>query len=308
MRKNNMAGHTFSHREEYKKHRRNIRLIRIGIAACAVVVLVGVASYVAHRPSLRVSRVELSGGVLVAQADVEAETLNFLSGSYLWLFPKNNIFLYPHGALERDLQEHFKRIDTITVGRGADFHTLVVTVTERKPVALWCDTVPGAVALATSTNSTQSAQCYFMDDQSTIFAVSPDFSGDAYFKYYGDISTTSPISANPIGAQYIASSTLFAELSQFVDFTTKLGLHPQYIVENDSDDFALAIAGGGHIYFDTDEPFTQITGNLQALLARTPALMPSPTRNLPVEYIDLRYGNKLFYKLSGTASTSSVNQ
>jgi cell division septal protein FtsQ len=283
-----MVGHTFSHREEYKKHKRNARLIRVGLVALLVVVLVGVLAYVAHRPSLRVSQVQLSGGVLVSHADVQAETLSFLSGSYLWLFPKNNIFLYPHDAVERDLQEHFKRIDTVSVGR-ANFHTLNVTITERKPVALWCDMT----------------QCYFMDDQSTIFAVSPDFSGDAYFKYYGDVSTTSPISENPIGAQYIASSTLFAELSQFVNFATGLGLHPQYIVENDSDDFTLVIGGGGQIYFDTDEPFTQITGNLQALLARTPVLTPSPTRDLPVDYIDLRYGNKLFYKLSGASSATT---
>jgi hypothetical protein len=300
-----MAERTFSHREEFHKQKRRTQVVRAWCAFFLIVVCVGGLAYVAHRPSLRISQVDLTGGVLVAKGDVQEETLRFLSGSYLFLFPKDNIFLYPRGALTNDLKNHFQRIDTISVGQE-NLHTLSVTITERKPSALWCGASPSAVV--TTSQAGQSSQCYFMDDESTIFAVAPDFSGDAYFKYYGDVSTTSPISPAPIGAQYISSSTLFSDISNFVDFTRTLGLHPQYLVQNDADDFSLVIGGGGQIYFDTDEPLSQVSQNLQALLTRIPVLTPNPAHDLPVDYIDMRYGNKLFYKLSGTAvATTSAN-
>ena len=263
------------------------------------VALVALASYVAHRSSLRVSQVVLSGGILVSSDAVASETTSFLSGSYFFLFPKNNIFLYPRAGLEADLKAKFQRIATISVGRGGNLHTLVVTITERTPSALWCEGDP-----TTATSTTDVSTCFFMDDTSTIFAQAPSFSGDAYFKYYGDVSSTTPISANPIGQQYIASSTLFADVSRFVESVRTLDIRPQYLVTNDVDDFTLELAGGGKIYIDTDEPLTKASQNLQALLQRTPSLTLSTTRDLPVDYIDLRYGNKLFYKLSGTSIIS----
>ncbi len=264
-------------REEYLKRRRQRRQAKIVIAICILLALVGLLSYVAHRPSLRISSIELSGGVLVTQDEIESKTNEFLKGSYFFLFPKNNAFLYPKAALAQYLGDNFKRIDTITL-HLKNPHTLAIEITERKPFAIWC-------------NGGEQDKCYFMDQNSTIFATAPDFSGDAYFKYYGLVATDTPI-----GIEYMASTTEFSTISDFVARVKNLGIRPQYLVAKDDGWFALVLAGGGQIYFDLKESLSKTADKL-ALLLSSKELSISSSSNLQIDYIDLRYGNKLFYKL-----------
>jgi len=94
----------------------------------------------------------------------------------------------------------------------------------------------------------------------------------------------------------MASSTQFIDLTQFVERIKNLSLRPQYLLAQGNGEFSLAIAGGGQIYFNTEQPLSTVADNLETLL-RTPALATSTKNNLPVQYIDLRFGNKLFFKL-----------
>jgi cell division septal protein FtsQ len=257
-------------REEREAQKRRTLYVRFYFAIFLFVILIALVSYVSHRSSIRISQVELSGGVLVSQDKLTEEVLNFTSGSYFWLFPKNNIFLYKKTNLEQDLKEKFPRIDTLKIERK-NFHTLLVTITERKPIAQWCGELG-------------SDRCYFIDDLGTVFAESPSFSGDAYFKYYGVMST----------------STKFSEVSDFIENVRSLGLKPQYLLFKDDNSYSLSISGGGQIYFDDREPFTKTFENLNLLLKnllQNPDVAKSGVGNLPVEYLDLRFGNKLYYKL-----------
>ena len=264
-------------REEFLRKRRKKRLIITGIICVSVVLFVALIAYIFHRPQIRIHDIELSGEVLLTKDEVKEETLYYLNGSYLWLFPKDSFFLYPKGSLENFLREHFQRIDTISISKK-DWQTITIKITERKPFAIWCSGDP------------ISNNCFFMDVNSTIFSQAPNFSGDAYFKYYGLLNTDSPI-----GMEYIASTTVFTQISQFAQNVKDIGIHPQYIVAKDQGQFSVILSGGGEIYFDVKEPVEKLTENLVSLL-KSPDLKPNGD-NLPVQYIDLRYGNKLFYKL-----------
>ena len=278
-------------REEYLKKKRNRKIIKWSLLTALFLVIAIGLSYASYRPKLRISKVVLSGGILVTQEDVWEKSLSFLKGSYFWIAPHDNAFIYPRKALEKHLKESFKRIDTIDMHRE-DFNTIVVTITERKPVATWCNRLPGQVSVSLKSPNDY-LQCYFIDQNSTIFAEAPYFSGDAYFKYYGLVSTSTPI-----GTYYIASSTLFDEISEFIERTKQMSIRPIYLIAKDNGEFSLVIEGGGEIYFDLKEPLSKTTSNLEALL-RTPALSTSTSSILPIQYIDLRFSNKLFYKLKG---------
>jgi len=266
-------------REEYLKKKRKKRFERFGIVLLLIILVISLASYVAHRSSIRISKVQLTGQILVEPTELATSALLYMDGSYLWLFPKNNFLWYPKDKLALYLQETFKRIDTIHIEKkGLD--TIVVEITERKPYAIWGDTLPGEISGA-------DARFYFMDSNSTIFAEAPSFSGDAYFKYYGLVG-----GEKPIGQFYIGSSTAFSEIARFVQDVEDLHLDPQYIVANGGE-FSLVIAGGGRIYFDVKESLAKAIDNLEALV-RTDALMKNISN---LDYIDLRFGNKLYYKL-----------
>lgn len=268
------------HREEYLRKKRKKRLIKWGVALCIFFSIAGALSYISYRPSLRISQVEFSGGVLLTFEDIETETLSYLEGAYFWVAPRNNAFLYPKKSLRAHLQETFRRIDTIEV-ELKNPKTLSVSISERKPYAMWCKELP----------ESEDRTCYFMDRNSTIFAEAPQFSGDAYMKYYGPLG-----GETVIGTEYMASTTQFLELSEFVERIKNMSLRPQYVVAKEEGEFLLRIRGGGDIYFNNKEPFLKAGDNLEELL-RTPALAKNSSGTLPIEYIDLRFGNKLFYKL-----------
>jgi len=275
--------------EEYLKKKRNKKLWKWGVVVFLIIFIIGIASYLSHRTEVRISKVELNGGILVTQADVESKALIYMYGSYVWLFPRNNALWYPHSALEQYLTETFKRIDTIKIHRKG-FQTLVVDIKERKPFAIWCNSPK--VSTTTPIMEDGSEDCYFIDQNSTVFAKAPNFSGDAYFKYYGLIPT---VDDSPIGKEYIVNTTEFNEISNFVSKTKELSIRPLYLLAKDDGEFSLVLSGGGEIYFDMKESLSNISQNLEALLKTS--VFASTTGDLPVEYIDLRYGNKLFYKL-----------
>ena len=277
--------------KELAKKKRNRRLVRLGVVVGGFVLIVGLLSYGAHRKEIRISAVELSGGVLVTQPEVQADAFSYLAGSYFWLFPKNNALLYSRTGLENHLRADFPRISEIVVSLK-NFHTLLVTIRERTPQAHCCDMQPGNNS-ATSTDSTLTAtppHCYFMDSTSSIFAPAPDFSGDAYFKYYGLLDTST---STPIGMQYIASSTEFAAINNFIESMRQMSLDPAYLSAQDNGDFTVALDNGAKIYFNISSVSDAAT-NLAALL-RTPTISRGASHELLVDYIDLRFGNKLFY-------------
>ena len=277
-----MSNKVLSKREEYLKKKRTKRLIKYGFAIFLVISLFIITVLFFHIQKFRISVVTLSGGVLVQESDISSSTKDFLSGNYFWLFPKNNAFLYPQSALEKMLKEKFKRIDKISVHRNG-FKTLNIVITERNLNALWCGFVP--------TPEVQE-HCYFMDNNGTIFAEAPNFSGDAYFKYYGLVGAN----MSPIGIDYIASTTEFHGLSVFIRRVQDMALHPVYMLASDnSGQFTIGLAGGGLIYFDTQESLEKTGTNLQALLQTVSASTTYSAFNF--DYIDLRFGNKLFYKL-----------
>jgi hypothetical protein len=219
----------------------------------------------------------------VTQPEIEKESLSFMSDSYFFVFPKNNSLIYPKKYLQEYLKERFKRIDTIKINRK-DFTTLSIEITERKPIALWCD--------SSSLNASTSEKCYFLDDNGTIFVEAPYFSGNAYFRYYGLIGTSSPI----VGAEYLASTTQFRSLSKFVSDVEYMSTTPIYLLSKENEEFTLILSTGAKIYFDMKEPLPKISSNLETLLhSGTFSTSSDPTTS--IDYIDLRFGNKLYYKM-----------
>jgi hypothetical protein len=286
-----MVINSLPQREENLKKRRKQRRIKYGIFVLVFFILVGVVSYLSHLPKVRINDVELRGGLLVTQKEIKEESLRYMSGSYFWLFPKNNSIIYPQNGLKKDLSEKFKRIETINVSLEG-LNKIVVEITERKPVAIWCR--ENLAPVSTSTENSKlldKEKCYFIDLFSTIFAEAPNFSGDAYFKYYGLVEKE-----NPIGEKFIASSTEFTQINNFIESVKKLNIKPLYLLGKGENEYSLVLYGGGEIYFDVKKSISLAFNNLETLL-KSPELSIGKTGFLPVEYIDLRYGNKLFYKL-----------
>ena len=229
----------------------------------------------------------MDGAVILSASEIESKSLDFVSGNYYYIFGKSNALLYPKNELQFFLLNQYPRIKDVRISLS-DHQTIHIELSEREPIALWCNNTKAEIASSTDPNLAPS--CYFLDKNGFVFSQSPYFSGDAYFKYYGLVPFESPI-----GSSYLSSSDTFTELSSFVSSVKDLKITPLYIIAQNQHEFTMYIYGGGRIIFDDNVPLTKTADNLQLLL-QTANLVPQKDGELLVDYIDLRYGNKLYYK------------
>ncbi len=271
------------HTPEYNQKKRS-RLIRLLVIVLgSLFALLGLFIGLTHWSALRIKTITIEGNHILSAGDIRSVATSVMSGNYFYMIGKDNAAFYPKDALEKVIREKFPRIENLSVELD-NYRTIRVTVSERQPFALWCGSTQTAGA---------SSQCYFLDRYGYVFSPAPDFSGDAYFKYYGLVPYESPV-----GSSYLSSSEKFTELSRFVATVKSLHITPLYLVAKSQDEFELYLYGGGKLIFDDHEPLSKV-GEYLAKLLTTESLVPQKNGELLVEYIDLRFGNKLYYKVRG---------
>lgn len=253
-------------RARRKRRRARLALVSVGALFVLCLMLVGL-SYI---PFAQVRSVAVSGTQTLATTTVAHYVESQIAGRYLFVIPKRNIFLYPQDAIAEGLLLSFPELKVADVHAG-DFHTIEVEVVEREPKALWC----------------VSTDCYLMDQEGVVYARSQGVEG---FVEYRGATQGQRLPRQYLNAdQFEALFSLVDALSQKVATSriTTVSIDNHADVEAEFDNgftlkFALGDASG-----DTFERFS-------VALGAGPFLEHALEEFL---YLDLRFGDKLYYKL-----------
>ena len=248
------------------------------VAVCTMAALVAVARI----PAITIDTVEVSGASALSAEALRAFAAGELSGAYFFLLPKSNALLFPRRAIASGMLLAFPSLAAVDVSLDG-FRSLQVTVAERAPAALWC----GSAELAPSH---QGGGCYFLDKSGFIFSKSPDFVGDVFLRFYGSVgaTTTSPVGTKPLPPK------MFETLMLFLSSLSDLTLTPVAVSVSGEGDVALYLQGGGKILFlSGSENFIEVRDNLESVLLSDEFREKSLEQ---LEYIDLRFGNKVYFK------------
>jgi len=259
------------HLEKKRKKERNKKIIFFLICVLVVIFL---PAYVASLPSLNIQAVEIRGNTVTENATLQSIIDRNISGRYLGLYSKSNILIFPSHAIKSEILFSIKRIGNVSFSRP-NAHSLVVTIAERNPHALWCRQTPDE-------------KCFFVDDNGYIFADAPNFSDNVYFKYFGVITTD-----NPVGQQFQTPAD-FSSIDNFVNASRALNLQPKNLTVEDSGDLSLSIMKDGNILANKDD-LSKTISNLQSFLGGD-QFKNDPTAMSRISYIDLRFGNKVYFK------------
>jgi hypothetical protein len=183
--------------------------------------------------------------------------------------------LYPREEIRLRLLRDFPNLSQAVIG-GENLTTLAIVVSERKAQALWCGP---SLALA--------GACYLLDAQGVAFAPAADFGGEIYTEYYGPVSGESP-------QQFLALDT-YRALSATVDaLKDKVADDSLDSVEASAEDARVHFKSGFELIFSLKDGGADVLERFS--LALTAA--PFTTHALSdFEYLDLRFGDKLYYKL-----------
>jgi hypothetical protein len=210
-----------------------------------------------------------------------------LAGHYFFLFPKNNVALYPKQDIERGLLAQYPTLASVSV-YNVNLHAIGVTATERQPVAQWCSYSDAAVQ--SESTSTAPTACWYIDENGVVYAPVVGANASTF------ITFTSSNSSPTLPWQFL-TPVQFQSLSALVTsiLQNKITDNPLIVASVDQyDDVRLQFASGFTLLFSLDDDSGDIYSRLSLALTSDP-FTSNPLSDF--EYLDLRFGDKLYYKL-----------
>ena len=252
-----------------------------------LIILVALPFAVGYSPWLRVGQVSVSSNQVVSADEIKYFAQNEISGQKFSV-PKNSLIIFRRAALVRAILAKFSRLDGANIGidwRGfkpADgFPSLALTITvkEREPFAVWCR---------------GESDRFFLDRTGLVFDTAPQFSAPVYLIFVGgDLSTSS--TTDPINKN-IMNATDFSQTMELVRGIETMNLDPKLVSIISADSIEVGLGTGGVLRFSRDVGVAQALENLHSIISDPKLKLFNGTGGLSIEYIDLRFGNKVFYK------------
>ncbi len=230
---------------------------------------------------LLISDISVSGTSVLDDAVLIKASKEELSENRFLFFPRRNALLFSRKPLIEKLQEMFPRIQDISVSREGLTH-ITVLIREHEPFGLWCaDDTKGVVE--------ESSSCFFLNQDGYIFAEAPRFSGDAFLRFFVSLPEGEVI------RQQVLSPDSMQGVRDFLMALDSIELPPYGVVVDENGDIEILIQGGARILATQGSTLREEFENLSALLA-SPAFLKRTPLEASLDYIDLRFGNKLFFR------------
>ncbi|MBI2100114.1 MAG: hypothetical protein HYT48_02110 [Candidatus Vogelbacteria bacterium] len=260
--------HDILKRSRRKQHRR--RAWRFGLIILILVLILAGLVGLTHLNRFLIQNITVEGNELVSEDEIVTTASKPLLGNYWYVFPKRNIFLYPRQEIVTALIAKFPQFASAEMTtEGAT--SAVIKVRERHSIFVWC----------TSTD------CYLVDQSGLLFAPAPDFSGRLFFVVRGELSGE-PLGQRPLTVgQFNNFNKLRTELAKLLDgiYGATVGQDGDFTLWTD---FA--------VYLNLKQDPAIVFSNAKSALADKDLLAAVLERPSSIEYLDLRFLPKIFYK------------
>lgn len=253
-----------------KLHRKKKRLkIILSLFACAAF-LAGVFFFF-HASFFKIKEIAIKGNDSISVEVLRDKVAERLNGSYYGIFPRDNIFFIPKEEIKKDILSGIPRVKNIRLDRKIFFRNLAVEITERQNGGILC----------------RREVCSFVDEDGFVFEKAPYFSGGVYLRFFDErVASSSSIAKG----ENILPSGEFKKLIDFDEIISKVGMDISKIILKKEEIYELYTAEGWRVLADSQNTQNDLFRNL------TVALDEIKDERLKLDYIDLRFGNRVFYK------------
>lgn len=274
--------------KKLKRRHRRVILNKFLIFIFGFFVIFFSSVFLSRINKINISEIQITGNKVIDEGVLKAKINEAIAGNYLWLFPKTNIFYYPKDAITETLQNAFSRIKNVELSIKEN-KILAVNFEERTPVYTWCGVIFPSV---------DGQKCYFLDESGYAFDEAPYFSGSVYFKFYGLMGLN--MDGTPSGSNFAQAN--FKQLIFFKNTIESIGLKPEVFYLKENGDIVIYLSPekknliGPQIILNKDADLNRVAENLQAALNTEPLKSKFKNKYATLEYIDLRYGNKVYDK------------
>ncbi|MHB1086631.1 MAG: cell division protein FtsQ/DivIB [Minisyncoccota bacterium] len=257
--------------------RRRARALVAALAFVATAVLAYGVHLISYAPPLSIQKIEVTGVKKIEPTIISSYVDSLLNDGSFHYLSRRNIFLYPKNVIEQGIIASFPRVKSARAYRpSAIGQNLVIAITEREPFALWC---------------AAEDDCYALDEEGFVFTT-------AATTTHGDFATaytfTGDIEGAPIGQKLIPGQ-LPSVLALLRIFQQETNLVPTRVDILPEQDFWVTVGQDFYVKASFGQEPETLARNLELVLS-SEALRE---RIAEIEYVDLRFGNRVYYKMKG---------
>lgn len=229
--------------------------------------------------ALQIKEISIEGNNLVSAAELKDSVNNFLEGKYFWVFPKSNIFIFSKERMASEILRSFPRAKEVKVGRKF-FNGLSLKIAERSTLALLC----------------QKETCYFVDEDGIVFENAPYFSGNVYLTFFdersgAEASSSEAVSSNALLGNSFLNKEEFKKLLDFSKLVSNSNINVGKIILKNEGVYELVTKDGWRILLNEKNKTKEAYANMATAISTE---IKDKTKKL--DYIDLRFGNKVYFK------------
>ena len=262
-----------------------IRVAFIMFLIIFIIIAAGIS--VLRNSKFQFNQVQVVGAETFSSDTVQLFTKNYMSGNRLGVIPKSSTILFSKTDFELKLKQNFPIINIVYVTFPSP-NIIDIHIQEKKPVAVWCFSI----------NS-----CGFIDQSGIMYGTAPNFSEGVYPVFSSEFIKTFD---DFYGKQIIEPDVM----NRFITLFTQL--------QSDDIKFSQTIfLDNGDIAFSIEKLFGNYptdSAQLLGTLAQDDSIfIRDMTTGLgnkvfkdqfiekpkSLEYIDLRFPGKIFYKFKG---------
>ncbi|HVV39295.1 MAG TPA: hypothetical protein VHD31_03130 [Candidatus Paceibacterota bacterium] len=257
-----------------KARRRKRRMVLISVAVFLLLVLAAGATALSWAPFLRIQTIEIVGASSVGTSTIEIMVREEIGGTYGLVFAKDNALFYPRDQVQAQLTKQFPVFESVSL-KVQDFTNLRIDIVERGPHALWC-----------GESTTTPSPCFLLDAVGVVYAPAADFSGEVYVKYFGSTTNSQP--------KQFLNPEQFRSLAAFAAAAAQQAKVAVASVSVSDTAATMRFANGFALMFALKDDTADVLERFRLALTAD----PFTTHDLSqFEYLDLRFGDKLYYKL-----------
>lgn len=257
-----------------KRHKVRKLISRVFKITLTVAFLAGII-FVLRADFLQIKNFEVSGAETISAESLKSTAQSLTLGNKLFLIPKSNIILLSKNNLASILLSNFSRLEKVEVNKQFFGQKVELKVTERKDDFLWCS---------------QEEECFFMTKDGFIFESA--FPGNPR----GKIIFRGILEREPLMKSF-ATPAKMRNYSNFIEILKSGGFEVNSVNIESTDKAVAETNIGGttiDVIFNPEETdLSPVAQNIILLINE----IKNKTSSTRFEYIDARFGNKIFYKL-----------
>lgn len=257
------------------------------IIALDIFLIIFSLSKLTYLEIFQIKEIAVSGIRPQIAEQIKEKSRNILQGSYLGLFSKANLFLYPKSQLIASTADLSSEILSLSIHRNGILG-LRFNITTKQSSAEICASLP-EVPFNDDFDRINS-NCYLADWSGLMFErvqASSTKNINLYFiPSLGEMSTSTDLLLN----KYATSTAEFTTLQNFYNQSRESGLNPQFVLIKEDGEYEM-YAKDTVIYFNNQSSLEIQLQNLLLFYDRM-----NSEKQTDFEYIDVRFGSNVFYR------------